>query len=69
MLHHLTDKQLVELWDDDAGTVVATKFAQRANVSRTTQALVRAMDWNSSIGLMMRNVNYTYVCTITFLGE
>jgi hypothetical protein len=47
LLSHLTDTELVELWDDDAGTIVATKLAAKSRCGRSTTAIVQAMDWSS----------------------
>ncbi len=47
LLGHLTDVELVDLWDDDAGTVVALKMASKSKVGKATQQIVQAMDWSS----------------------
>jgi hypothetical protein len=45
-LQHLTDEDLVDLWDDNAGTIVASKLAVRAGVGALTRQIVQAMDWS-----------------------
>jgi len=47
LLSHLTDTELVELWDDDAGTIVATKLANKSRCGSATTKIVQAMDWSS----------------------
>ena len=47
LLQHLTDVELVELWDDNAGTIVAGKLADKAKVGNGTRRIVEAMDWSS----------------------
>ena len=47
LLSHLTDTELVELWDDDAGTIVATKLAAKSRCGSATTTIVKAMDWSS----------------------
>jgi hypothetical protein len=53
LLHHLTDPELVALWDDDAGRVVAQKLASHAKVGNATQQIVQAMDWSSCMEEMI----------------
>ena len=47
LLHHLTSVDLVSLWDDNAGTLVATKLAEKSKVGMATIGIVQAMDWSS----------------------
>lgn len=46
LLQHLTEEELVELWDDNAGTIVANKLADTAKVGSTTRQLVEVMEWS-----------------------
>lgn len=47
LLSHLTDTQLVALWDDEAGTRVATKLAAQSKCGSATTRIVQAMDWSN----------------------
>eukprot|EP00980_Cylindrotheca_fusiformis_P003213 scaffold732_cov114-Cylindrotheca_fusiformis.AAC.1 len=49
LLQHLTEEDLVGMWDDNAGTMVANKLADRAKVGNATRQLVDVMEWS---GLM-----------------
>lgn len=53
LLHHLTDAQLVSLWDEEAGNLVAQKLATSAHVGSATQQIVQAMDWASGMEEIM----------------
>ena len=47
LLPHLTDEDLVGLWDDNAGTIVANKLAEKSRVGSSTRQIVNVMDWSS----------------------
>jgi hypothetical protein len=53
LLQHLTDEGLVELWDDNAGTIVANKLSEKCKVSHKTLQLVEVMEWSSMINDMI----------------
>ena len=53
LLQHLTDEALVALWDDNAGTIVANKLAEKAKAGASTRQIVEAMDWSSMIEEMV----------------
>jgi Rab3 GTPase-activating protein catalytic subunit len=48
LLHHLTDVNLISLWDDASGRQVARKIAERSGVGNGTKAIVDAMDWSTA---------------------
>ena len=45
LLQHLTEEALVGMWDNNAGTIVACKLADRSKVGSATKSIVEAMDW------------------------
>jgi hypothetical protein len=49
IFHHLTDVNLVILWDDASGRQVARKVAERSGVGNSTKAIVDAMDWSTAV--------------------
>jgi hypothetical protein len=49
LLQHLTEEELVARWDDNAGTMVANKLADRAKVGNATRQLVEVMEWSGLI--------------------
>jgi hypothetical protein len=49
LLHHLTDVNLVILWDDASGRQVARKIADRSGVGKSTKTIVDAMDWSTAV--------------------
>lgn len=49
LLKHITDEDLIERWDYKAGNIVAENLASCANVSKSTYALVKAMDWGTAV--------------------
>jgi len=49
VLHHLTDVNLVSMWDDPAGRRVAGKIAERSHVGIGTRKIIDAMDWKNAV--------------------
>ncbi|CAJ1961959.1 unnamed protein product [Cylindrotheca closterium] len=49
LLQHLTEEELVACWDDNAGTVVASKLVEKAKLGNATRQLVEVMEWSSLI--------------------
>jgi len=49
LLKHITDDSVLEQWDNNAGNVVASCLAQKADVGPVTKALVEAMDWDTAL--------------------
>ena len=45
-LTHLIDEQILNQWDAAVGNRLAASLAKKAQMDRTTQALVAAMDWS-----------------------
>ena len=60
LLHHLTDVDLVSLWDDDSGRQVARKLAERSHVGSSTKRIVDAMDWSNAVAelISVREAEY-----------
>ncbi|KAL3944147.1 MAG: hypothetical protein SGBAC_001794 [Bacillariaceae sp.] len=49
LLQHLTQEELVALWDDNAGTLVANKLVDKTKLGNATRQLVEVMEWSSLI--------------------
>ncbi len=47
LLMHLTIEAVMDVWDNEAGNIVADSLAMRANAGVATRRLVTAMDWAS----------------------
>jgi hypothetical protein len=69
LLHHLTDVDLVSLWDDASGRQVARKIADRAGVGNGTKQIVDAMDWSTAVEELISVREAEYVVYAVMNGE
>lgn len=69
LLHHLTDSNLVSLWDDASGRQVARKISERSGVGSGTRAIVDAMDWSTAVDELISTREAEYVVQAVMDGQ
>ncbi|KAG7347273.1 Rab3 GTPase-activating protein catalytic subunit [Nitzschia inconspicua] len=69
LLHHLTDVNLMSLWDDTSGRQVARKIAERSRVGIGTKTIVDAMDWATAVEELISTREAEYVVHAVMNGQ